>query len=217
MGAGMSSDPDPEKLVKGLGVRWGICDTSLKFHASCRHTHPSADALLLIMEKNRIDPTQIEKINARVYQAAVDVLGPVTDPQTIHQSKFCIGFVLALIAQKGSAAISDFTEAALRDAGLRSLSKRVHMTVDPAIDAAYPQRWGARVELEMKDGRHFSEHIEIPKGDPGNRLSRQEIEDKAMRLATYRNGATEKEMRELIERIWQMEEIPRMETLLRPG
>jgi len=217
MGAGMSSDPKPEKLAEGLGLRWGICDTSLKFHASCRHTHPSADALLLIIRKNRVDPTQIEKIDARVYQAAVDVLGPVTDPQTIHQSKFCMGFVLALIAQEGSAGISDFTETALRDPGLRSLSKRVHMSVDPAIDAAYPQRWGARVEVEMKDGRLFSEPIQIPKGDPENRLSRTEIEDKAVRLATYQNGATEEEMRQLIERIWRMEEIPRMETLLPPG
>jgi IS605 OrfB family transposase len=45
MAAGMSTDADPRKLAIGLGQRWTILETSFKFHASCRHTHPAADAL----------------------------------------------------------------------------------------------------------------------------------------------------------------------------
>jgi 2-methylcitrate dehydratase PrpD len=44
MAAGMSSDADPAKLVDRLGERWALAETSFKFHASCRHTHPAADA-----------------------------------------------------------------------------------------------------------------------------------------------------------------------------
>lgn len=44
MAAGMSSDADPERLVDRLGSRWALLETSFKFHASCRHTHPAADA-----------------------------------------------------------------------------------------------------------------------------------------------------------------------------
>ncbi|MGV8488761.1 MmgE/PrpD family protein, partial [Pseudomonas aeruginosa] len=40
MAAGMSSDADPERLVDRLGSRWALLETSFKFHASCRHTHP---------------------------------------------------------------------------------------------------------------------------------------------------------------------------------
>ena len=48
MGAGMSQDADPEKLVDRLGSRWALVETSFKYHASCRHTHPAADALLVV-------------------------------------------------------------------------------------------------------------------------------------------------------------------------
>src|SRR5690242_7208289 len=40
MAAGMSSDADPARLTDGLGTRWAILETSFKYHASCRHTHP---------------------------------------------------------------------------------------------------------------------------------------------------------------------------------
>ena len=40
------SDADPSRLTDGLGTRWVTAETSFKFHASCRHTHPAADALL---------------------------------------------------------------------------------------------------------------------------------------------------------------------------
>ena len=37
----------------GLGERWALAETSFKFHASCRHTHPAADALLQVMREGR--------------------------------------------------------------------------------------------------------------------------------------------------------------------
>ena len=103
MAAGMSSDADPGRLVDGLGERWAVPETSFKFHASCRHTHPAADALLQAMEEHGLAADQIAGVRARVHGAALDVLGPVSDPRTIHQSKFSMGFVLALIARRGSA------------------------------------------------------------------------------------------------------------------
>ena len=49
MAAGMSTDADPARLTDRLGERWALAETSFKFHASCRHTHPAADALLQVV------------------------------------------------------------------------------------------------------------------------------------------------------------------------
>src|SRR5687768_1554966 len=113
MAAGMSSDADPRWLTEGLGTRWALVETSFKFHASCRHTHPAADALLALMQEHKLNADDVVSVTAHVHQGALDVLGPVTDPQTLHQSKFSMGFVLALIAREGRAGLADFTEATL--------------------------------------------------------------------------------------------------------
>ncbi len=214
MAAGMSSDADPARLVEGLGESWAVLDTSFKFHASCRHTHPAADALLRAMQGNRLTAGEISRVRARVHGAAIDVLGPVTDPRSVHQAKFSMGFVLALVAQHGRAGTNEFTEEALTDPALRALHDKVEMVLDPEVDAAYPRRWIGLVEVETTDGRALTSKVDVPKGDPGNPLSRAEIEDKARRLAAFRDGASTEEIGRIIERAWDLDREPDVRDLL---
>jgi 2-methylcitrate dehydratase PrpD len=216
MAAGMSSDADPEKLVEGLGENWAVLETSFKYHASCRHTHPAADALLKGMREQGLAAGDISHVRARVHAAAIDVLGPVTDPRTIHQSKFSMGFVLATIAKNASAGISDFTEEALGDAELRDFSEKVEMVLDPEVDAEYPRRWIGVVEIETAGGGRFTSRVEVPKGDPENTLSREELEDKARRLAAFGGRASGEEMDRIVARTWGLEEETDVRDLL-PG
>ena len=217
MATGMSSDADPERLVEGLGEDWAVLETSFKYHASCRHTHPSADALLQGMQERGLAADDIARVRARVHQAAIDVLGPVTNPRTIHQSKFSMGFVLAMIARNGSARINDFTEEALGDAGLRRFCDKVEMVLDPEVDAAYPRRWIGLVEIETKGGERFTSRVEVPKGDPGNTLSREELEEKARNLTSYGGEASPSEIDRIVARIWGLEEETDVRDLLPEG
>jgi len=215
MAAGMSSDADARCLTDGLGTRWATAETSFKFHASCRHTHPSADALLALMQEHKVKADDIASVIAHVHQGALDVLGPVTDPQTIHQSKFSMGFVLALVANLKRASLADFTDEALRDNKLRTFHDKVAMTLDPVVDQAYPKRWFGHVSVKTRDGRELDQRIESPKGDPDNVLSRAELEDKALRLAAFTGGATAAEMKGVIARIWQLHDAADMRDFLR--
>ena len=216
LAAGTSSDADPQKLVEELGESWAVLETSFKYHASCRHTHPAADALLEGMEQHGLAADDVARVRAHVHAAAIDVLGPVTDPRTIHQSKFSMGFVLALIAERGTAGIDDFTEEALGDEELRSFHDKVEMVLDEEVDAAYPRRWIGVVEIETTGGERFTSRVETPKGDPGNTLSREELEKKARTLAAYGNGASREEMDRIVARVWSLDEEPDVRDLL-PG
>lgn len=206
LAAGMSSDADPERLTQGLGEEWTVLETSFKYHAACRHTHPAADALLRGMTEYGLLAGDISHVRARVHEAAIDVLGPVTDPRTIHQSKFSMGFVLSLIAHRGSAGLDDFTEVTLVDPELRDFLDKVEMVFDGEVDAAYPERWIGLVDVYMVDGKRFTSRVDVPKGDPGNSLSRGEIEDKAFILADYGGLATPQQVRRIISRAWNLEQ-----------
>ncbi len=217
MAAGMSTDANPARLTEGLGERWGILETSFKAHASCRHTHPAADALLALMRAHELPPERIAHVRAHVYQAAIDVLGPAAAARTIHQSKFSMGFVLAQIAYNGHADIGDFTQEALARPELRAFLDRVEMVYDPEIEAAYPARWIGLVEVETTDGQRLTSRIESPRGDPDNTLTRPELEAKAYHLAEYQRGATEQEMAQVIARIWSLDQQPNVRDLLVRG
>ena len=213
MAAGLSSDADPARLVDRLGSRWALPETSFKFHASCRHTHPAADALQEAMRAHDLKAGDIAAVTAHVHQGAVDVLGPVTDPQTVHQSKFSMGTVLGLVAVRGGASLADF-DAHWQDPEVTAFRDRVAMRLDAEVDAAYPARWIGRVEVRTTDGRTVSARIDEPKGDPGNSLSRAEIEAKAQRLAAYRDGASVAETASAIALIRSLRASPRVGRLL---
>jgi len=213
MAAGMSTDADPSRLCDRLGERWALAETSFKFHASCRHTHPAADALQQALRENKLTEADIERVVAHVHQGAIDVLGPVVNPQTVHQSKFSMGTVLALIARQGRAGLAEF-DAGLDDPGVATFRGKVEMELDPEVDGAYPQRWIGKVTVYTRDGRKLHGRVDEPKGDPGNTLSRAEIEDKTLSLGRYADAATEPELRGLIDAIWNLENAEKLGMLL---
>jgi 2-methylcitrate dehydratase PrpD len=204
MATGMSVDANPARLADRLGERWALTETSFKFHASCRHTHPAADALRELMHDRGLGHQDIARVEAHVHQAAIDVLGPVTVPRTVHQAKFCMGFVLALLAVRGRAGVADFNDQTLNDPVILDWSRRVIMVCDPEVDAGYPQRWLGKVRVTTRDGRIYDTQTDAPKGDPGNPLTRRELEDKALRLAAYRQAAMPDEMHDLIKLAWNL-------------
>ena len=117
-----------------------------------------------------------------------------------------MGTVLGLIARHGRAGLAEF-DAGYRAPEIVRFRQRVAMVLDPDVDAAYPARWIGKVEVRTTDGRRLARRVDEPKGDPGNTLSDAELEDKAIRLAGYRDGASEAEMRGAIARAWNLDAI----------
>jgi 2-methylcitrate dehydratase PrpD len=149
----------------------------------------------------------------RLYQSAIDVLSPVDDPQTVHQAKFSMGTVLGLIAIFRRAGVREF-EASFSDPRVVALRKKVLMEFDSELDALYPQYWGAKITVETADGRTLHSRCDEPKGDPGNTLTRVELEEKALELAQYSGAATPLEMKEIFARIYDLESTGKIEPFL---
>lgn len=203
-------DADGAWLADRLGERWATAETSFKYHACCRHTHPSSDALLNAISTHGIqDPMkEIKAVVAHVHQGAIDVLGAVDGrpaPKTVHAAKFSMKSTLSLIALRGGASLADFEKFSLTDPSVLEFRDRVSMVFDPEVDTAYPKRWLGRVEVELADGRVVKGTCDEPKGEPGNTLTRPELEDKFRMLVAYGHG-TDSGAQRLIQWCWSLRE-----------
>ena len=173
MGAALvSGKTNPGAIDQNLGTEFAVIRSSFKWHASCRHTHPSVDALLNLMGKNNVSFDDIHSVLVPTYQAAINVLSLSGNGDTVHQSKFSMGFVLAIAAKKGQAMITDFTEADLEDPSLRAFQSRVKMEYNAEIDSQFPERWHGTVIVQCKSGKTFTESVTFAKGDPELPLKR---------------------------------------------
>jgi 2-methylcitrate dehydratase PrpD len=213
LAAGMSRDAAPACLTDRLGSRWALAETSFKFHASCRHTHPAADALAALMAEHRLAAERIAAVTVFTHQGAIDVLGAVDVPASVHQAKFSMGTVLGLIAHGGRADVEAFEHVLERD-DVAAFRRRVTMVRDEEVDAAYPGRWIGKIAVETVDGHSLRARIEEPKGDPGNSLSRDEITAKVASLIGFGGLVPDKAIDPLVRRLWNVARSDRVPMLL---
>jgi len=155
----------------------------------------------------------IAAVTARVHQAAIDVLGPVVVPSSVHQAKFSMGTTLGLIAAHGRAGMAEFDRDHARP-DVASFRDRVTMVLDEEVNAAYPARWIGKVEVATTDGRRIEARVDEPKGDPGNTLSRDEIDAKVRGLADFSGAASRPEMDVLLRRLGDIDRADALGPLL---
>lgn len=213
LAAGMSTDSDPKFLNDRLGSRWTLLETSFKYHASCRHTHPAADALIELMKQNQLSFVDIEEITAHVHQGAMDVLGLVDVPKTIHQAKFSMGTVLGLIAVHGDAGLNSFKNHALTDKNVIDFRNKVKMVLDHEVDSNYPKKWFGKVSLKTLNKGNHSILITDPKGDPLNTLTQDELEEKFERLCDFSNVLSRDQRDKIIQNTWKLKQFSNISEL----
>ena len=210
MAAGMSSDADPARLIDRLGSRWATAETSFKYHAACRHTHPAADALLAVVQQHRLARRDIANVVAHVHQGAIDVLGAVVTPRTVHQAKFNMGTVLGLVAHHGYAGVTEFEQGFDADA-IAAFRDKVEMAYDAEVDAAYPARWIGKVTVTHHRRTRASRVASTNRrATRAIRLSRDEIATKLHRLAAFSGAATEGEAARLLGGAWRIADYPQV-------
>jgi 2-methylcitrate dehydratase PrpD len=71
----------------------------------------------------------------------------------------------------------------LRDPDVLAVAARTTAEARPHLDAVFPERWPAELEIETVEGRVLRASTQSPKGDPDHRLTPDEARDKFRGLA----------------------------------
>lgn len=178
----MSDQYDESKITQNLGKEFKILENSFKVHASCRHTHHAMDLMIGLTKERPIKLEEIDRIIVRTYETAINITNN-DEPHTIYAAKFSLQFCTALAILKGEGNLTLFNEQTLWDEDIRTLMKRVDVVVDPEINANYPEKWGAKVDITLKSGETITSVTDFPKGDPENGVSAEDLFNKFMNLA----------------------------------
>ncbi|RNF38916.1 MmgE/PrpD family protein [Planococcus salinus] len=179
----MSEEYDEGKITVNLGEEFKILENAFKLHASCRHTHAAIDIAVDIVKENDFTAEDIERVEVGCYKPTMDITDNI-DPQTQYASKFSVQYCTALALVKGSASLEDFNEKDLWDTTIRGVMAKVDAQLDPEIAAAYPERWGSKVKVVLKNGQEIEKQEDYPKGDAENPVSSEELQEKFLQLAT---------------------------------
>lgn len=206
-----SQDFDESVCIADLGKVFHSERNSLKYHASCGHTHSAIDAVLLATGGRTLRPDEVEAVMLHIYQAAIDLLGNI-EPKTPYLAKFNLPFCVATALRYGRVQPGDFTQERLVDKDLLQLMTKIRVAGDPDLTGAYPRKWPARVTIALKDGRRLAAANEYPKGEPENPLSEREVIEKFKGLTGETLSPTRAAA--IIERVLDLESMGNVNELL---
>lgn len=170
-------------------------DCYFKLYPSCRHTHCGIDAGVVLHQKVKVD--EIERVNVYIYPNAIKLAG-IKFPKNQDETKFSIQYTLACALLQGSYGIADMNPPKLTP-DMLELIEKIHLFADTAMEDRTRGIRGTRVLVVLKDGSKVEEIVLVPKGDPENPLTREDIIDKLKMCA--RGQTDETKLMRLVERI----------------
>jgi 2-methylcitrate dehydratase PrpD len=173
-----------EHLFKNSYDQPGIHDIYVKPYAACRHSHPAVDAVLHIRNKYNVQPLQVKEIEINTYAWAVH-LHDHTDISGIASAKMSTPYSVAIALIDGKAGIEQFMPERLQDPDVLSLTKKVNVVESKYLNALVPDKRAAIVDVVTQSGERFTRRIDLPKGEPENPLTQQELEEKFSSLAIF--------------------------------
>jgi 2-methylcitrate dehydratase PrpD len=95
---------------------------------------------------------------------------------------------------------------------VRQLMNQVKVTGSTDLDRHYPKYWSGRVTVKLAGGSSLSHDVIIPKGESGNPMSRDEVEEKFLSLAQPILGA--EKARSVVREVSSLESRDSLEPLL---
>jgi 2-methylcitrate dehydratase PrpD len=186
-------DPFEDLLDEGfaseiatLGSNWEVTQRYHKPYPSCRYTHPPLDALRDAVDGEDVDPATVERVVVHTFRNATDMCHE--DPETLTAAKFSAPYVLARYLTDGRVDLESFAPDAIASSDVRALAERVELVVDDEYEAAFPDSWGARVEVRLDDGRSLTGDCPYPRGDHRDPLSDADLRERNRRLLAHGLG-----------------------------
>jgi 2-methylcitrate dehydratase PrpD len=145
---------DLQRLIGVLGRPYAIVNpgVSVKPYACGSLSHPSMDAMLKLVTEHDIKPAQIKAVRLR---AGSNILEPLRykTAKTELEAKFCVPFLLGVIALRRKAGIQEFTDEFVASAPIQQMMTKVTSVFDPKIEAMGFDKIRSIVEVDLTDGR----------------------------------------------------------------
>tara|TARA_B110000967_G_C18899887_1_gene573944 strand:- start:3929 stop:5320 length:1392 start_codon:yes stop_codon:yes gene_type:complete len=170
-------NPNHSRAIEGLGDVWELLNVGVKPYPSCRYSHAPLDAIVALRDEHNIQPEEINRVIVGVSKTGWNIIGDSDakkhNPKSIVDGQFSMPFCAAVALQTGGLGWDDYNKY-LTNKDTLDLCKRVTTVVDDKANAAFPTNMAGNVVIETSRGT-FDQFIDMPKGEPGNFVTDEEL------------------------------------------
>jgi 2-methylcitrate dehydratase PrpD len=199
----------PRPIELPPAVPFGITDCYIKPNPCCRHIQPAVEALIGLLNDEKIATEEVERIEAETYRIAAEHAETSWDDFASAQLSF--PYLMALALKFRSIRFEHFDDKVRRDPALAALAGKLRVSAPPEIDRLYPRLRPARVTVTTGRGKFTRQADEalgsrlVPLDDKGLRAKFHDLVAPVLSAAAARK---------LAEQLWAVEELDDVTSLI---
>src|SRR5258705_3595636 len=209
---------DGEALVADLPnstkSHYRILDCGMKSFPIEALSHAPLTAMMKTVKENKIKAGDVKEIKVEVIARAADILGdphkyrPDSKETADHSLPYCMAVGLV----DGMVTPLQFREERVRDQSLIPIMDKIKVVANDEFEALFPKFQPSRVTITTKDVSHHSTRVDVPKGDPRNPITEEEIAVKFTALGA--DGIGKNHCEKLLHGIVNLEKVGNLDELL---
>ncbi len=164
-------------LPKGPGDHYRILDCGMKSFPIEALSHAPLTAMMKCVKDNQIKPGDVAEIKVEVIARAADILGdphkyrPDSKETADHSLPYCMAVGLV----DGMVTPLQFKEERVLDKSLIPVMDKVKVVANDEFEALFPKFQPSRVTITTTGGKSFATRVDVPKGDPRDPMTADEI------------------------------------------
>lgn len=170
-------------LASDLGKHWAVEHVYVKVYPCCSWIQAAVQQLVALRGPQPLAAREIKQVIVGTNSYAKRINGEAAPVDTMG-AQYSIPYCAALALTADPADPAQYEQVALDDSARRELARRVEISVDKEMEAAYPKHYGARVDLRLANGERRGSVVLDPHGMPADPCTETERLEKFSRLAS---------------------------------
>lgn len=142
--------PEYEYLLDTLGKVYEIMDLYFKPYTCCRWAHQPIQASIELMQEHGITPDDVKKVKVHTFANAAALSKII--PHETDEAQYNIAYPVAAAIVHGDVGFNQVCNAAIGNPRVLNMMERLEFVVDPEMEAQFPEKRLAWVEMELNNG-----------------------------------------------------------------
>jgi 2-methylcitrate dehydratase len=178
-------------------------------------THTPITATLYLLHEHGLKADQVKEVRIETIARAADILSDPAkyDPRTKEAADHSLPYCIAAAIARGKVTPEEFEEHSIMDPLVRGQLNKVKVKANAEFEKLFPKIQPCRVEIETNDGKVYDRRIDVPKGDPRDAMTPDELAVKFQALAS--GSFTAERQEKIRSAIFGLEKLERVEELMR--
>lgn len=149
--------PEYQEHLDNLGEVWHMLELYYKPYTCCRWAHQPIQAIIDLKNEFGFGYKQVKRVKINTFRSAARL--SKIEPLTTDEAQYNIAWPVACALVFGDVGFQQIRDEALGNKSVVDMMKRLSFEVNPEMDALFPGKRLASVEIELKNGKQYKSRV----------------------------------------------------------